>query len=158
MRFIEFEGFQIRKGQHWIIKELCVLDERNYLSPLYYLFESDFPFNELTQDEKIQVGYVTGHIHGINWNEGSTRFCASCVQRQIIESFGSDLEFYTMGEQKVALLTNLFPKLRFCHVGDERSFKTLPSLMPHITCLHRKHGEHCAVRKCYRLLQSFYVV
>ena len=156
MRFIELEGFQV--GKRWIIKELCVLDERNFLNPLYYLFESGIAFQELTKEEQLQVGYVTGHVHGINWNEGGTRFCASCVQRQIIESFGGDLEFYTMGEQKVKLLTNLFPKLRFCHFGDCTSFKSLPSLMPHITCLHRKHGEHCAVRKCYRLLSSFCIL
>ena len=149
MRFIEFEGFQLEYGKRWIIKELCVLDQEQPLKPLYYLFTSDLPFESLSQDEKFQVGFVTTNIHGISWFEGTSRFCASCVENRIIEDFGNTCEFYTMGETKVKVLSELFPRLRIHNV--DRSFKTLPNLMPHITCLHRVHGEHCAVRKCYRL-------
>ena len=152
MKFIEIEGFQ-PESTGFIIKELCVLDERNPLQPLYYIFKEEFSFDSLTQNERYQVGYVTGHIHGLSWNEVVSIFCASCVERQIIQDFGCDVEFYTMGEQKVNILSQIFPRLTIYHV--EKSFKDLPCLMPHITCLHRSHGEHCALRKCYRLMLSF---
>ena len=155
MRFIEIEGFQIDNGKKWVIKELCVLDQENILKPLYYLFTIDVPFNSLSNDEKFQVKFVAGNIHGLNWYEGTTKFCVNCVEKKIIEDFGLGVEFYTMGEQKTHFLSNLFPNIRIINVGDERTIKTLPNLMPHITCLHRHHGEHCAVRKCYRLAASY---
>ena len=153
MKFIEIEGF--KHENRFIIKELCVLDDQNPLCPLYYIFKEEFPFTQLTLDEQRQVAFVSGNLHGLTWKEGITQFCASCVERKIIEDFDNNglLEFYTMGEEKVKFLSDLFPRLRILHV--KKTFKLLPYLMPHITCLHRPHGERCALRKCYRLLLSF---
>jgi hypothetical protein len=149
MKFIEIEGFQVRKGQYHI-KELVILSSTKPLEPIYYLFKEPFPESYLSAEEEACAKYATRNLHALQWSEGKTHFCVDCITSTIQEKFDSST-YFCLGENKCAMLSQMFPQLDiqpYCYT----TFKKLPPLSRHIRCLHRDHGEHCALRKVYRLM------
>ena len=169
------QTFPLNEGEKTIIKELCVLDDKQPLDPMYYIFKPEFPFTKLSQTEQRQVAFITGQIHGLNWYEGESTFCATCIQRDIINTLGDEdddddsastiqvssiaeatkWDFHVAGQHTATHLSAVFPKLRFIDCASD--YRDLEDVGRHITCLHRAHGEHCAMRICYRLLKTFHI-
>jgi hypothetical protein len=149
MKFIEIEGFQVKK--QYYIKELVILSSTKPLEPIYYIFKAPFPESYLTIEENVCTKYVTQNLHKLQWSEGVTQFCADCISNVIQAKFTDSTTYFCLGENKCAMLAKMFPRLDiqpYCY----STFKELPPLAGHIRCLHRDHGEHCALRKTYRIL------
>ena len=151
MFFIDFEAFQIAKGGDYIIKELAIVNSHNPLEPLYYLFEAPYPWHDLTEEQKRQCSYQSRNIHHLTWQDGIQRYCCNCVQYIILNEleFATSIPFYVMGNQKYKFLEKTFPYLKF--IEYTATLESLPKLYPHIRCLSREHGDHCALKKAYRL-------
>jgi hypothetical protein len=150
MKFIEIEGYQV--AHEFFMKELIILDSQSTLEPIYYIFKPLFPESNLTAVQYPCVQYATSHIHKLHWSEGITHYCVSCITKTIVEKFGLNCTYYCMGEQKSEMLSKIFPKLDIQPYSSSITFKELPPLSKHIRCLHRDHGEHCALRKVYRMM------
>lgn len=151
MFFIDFEAFQIVKGGDFILKELAIVSIDNPLKPLYCLFRPPYTWDNLTEDQKKQCQYVTRNIHHLEWYEGVIRFCGSCIQYNIMDAFefATNSTFYAMGKQKCKFLQDMFPYLKIIEYIVR--YENLPIIPPHIKCLTREHGDHCALKKAYRL-------
>jgi hypothetical protein len=156
--FIEFEGFQHKNGS-FIFKELCVVDVDHPYDYLYYTFKNYVEWSSLCDKDKITNQYLTNNHHKLDWYEGDSRFCATCIQYFIQQRYPNWRNgiFYTMESQvegpKVKAIRSHFPDLNVVHYNSTLS--KLPLLESNISCPHRAHGEHCAYRKCIRLLKDF---
>ena len=152
--FVDFEGFQHGDGKIKI-KELCILDASKPLIPLYYLFRADKKWNQLDTAQQQTYKYQTNRIHQIEWDEGVARYCKRCIYYFIKLYFPlySTAVFYVMGEQKLEFLREQFPDLNFYQYPI--TMQELPLIAPNFGCVYREHGEHCACKKCYRLLQHY---
>ena len=152
--FIDFEAFQY-KDEAFVIKELCVLNVDRPLLPLYFMFGPVEPWHMLSTSARKQYRYQSKHIHGLEWSEGVSRYCRSCVLHHIKLAFPLCMAgiFYVMGKEKTEFLTGEFPDLNF--VEYNITFNNLPLLPSNLVCYHREHGEHCAYRKCLRLCHHY---
>lgn len=153
--FIDFEAFQHGDGP-FKIKELCIIDADRVLSPIYFIFRAPKSWNSLSAEEQRTYSYETNQLHGLQWNEGATRYCRRCTWYWIKEAFPlcRNSIFYVMGQQKMQFLQQEFPELNFCEYNV--TLQTLPSIPPNIRCLYRDHDQtHCACLKCYRLYQHY---
>jgi len=152
--FMDYEAFQHGSGKT-IIKELCIVDVDQPMIPLYFLFHNDKKWSELDSAQQKTYKYQTQYIHHLNWNVGTSRYCRECVYYYIKKSFPDYLNgiFYVMGEQKLTYLKSQFPSLNFCTYNV--TFNDLPKLAVNIGCMDHEHGEHCACKKCYRLLHHY---
>ena len=153
--FIDFEGFQHGNGRYKI-KELCIVDVDRVLSPLFFIFRAPKSWNSLTTEQQRTYSYETNHIHGLQWEEGITRYCRRCTWYWIKEAFPHCRTsiFYVMGKQKMEFLQTEFPEINFCEYNV--TLNNLPSIPPNIKCLYREHDQtHCACLKCYRLYQHY---
>ena len=117
--FIDFEGFQ--HGREDIqIKELVVLDHDQPSLPLYFLFDTSIMANNNDEYEKIwkTYNYQTSRLHHLEFTEGHTHYCASCIFHHIISNFPNCANglFYVLDHvngNKVRKLRRDFPQLRF---------------------------------------------
>jgi hypothetical protein len=152
--FIDFEAFQHGDGK-FRIKELCIMDVEQPLTPLYFLFKAERKWNSLTSGEQQTYSYQQRYLHHLCWEEGRTRYCRKCVWHHIKMQFPECRNhiFYVMGKQKLEFLKEVFPSLNFCEYNI--TFHQLPQIADNISCFYRYHGEHCACLKCYRLYTHY---
>lgn len=156
--FIEFEAF--RHGvEDYKIKELCIMEFNHHLRPLYYLFESEGAWNDLTAPQQTSYQYLTDQFHLLSWHEGGVRYCPKCIMHHIKTMFPGWQSgiFYVMETEsngpKVKYMKKAFPKLNI--VNYIATLNTLPCISPNIVCHLRDHGIHCAYLKCLRLLEHY---
>lgn len=154
---IDVEGFQHGKNGKFHIKELCILNVDEPLSPYYQVFTSTKPWSAINDDaEKFTYRYQTNKVHHLSWDEGWQTYCNNCVWREIKKTFPNwrNGMFYVLGESKLKMLKENFPKLKL--VPYNATLSTLPALGSHIRCVYREHSvEHCACLKCYKLYKHF---
>jgi hypothetical protein len=154
---LDFEAFQYQ-GQ-FTLKELCLIDVERPFAPLYYMFAPRRGWAELSSGQKRTFDFETRELHGLEWDEGFTRYCRKCVMFHIKQSFPQWASgiFYVMEAQdngpKVKFIQNEFPDLNIMNYNV--TFDNLPYLLGNITCLHREHGPHCAYLKCLRVCNHY---
>lgn len=157
--FIDFEGFQDKSGSEYIIKELAIIELHHPYDYLHWVFKPTKPWRDFTEKDKKSNAFLINHHHGIDYNEGATRFCSGCVMHQIEQKYPdcNRSVFYIMegvvNGIKVQTLKRLFPKLNV--VNYNINMKNLPVLQSNIRCPHRDHGYHCAYLKCVGLIQHY---
>ena len=154
--FIDFEAFQ-HGDEQFVIKEMCIIDYNLPLTPLYFIFKNKVRWSSLKRDRQKTYSYQTRNIHGLQWEEGQSRYCQKCIFYWIKEMFPHCEEslFYVLGDQKQRFLENEFPKLTFLNY-DNVTLNTLPHIPSNITCLYRNHdANHCACLKCFRMYHHF---
>ena len=160
--FIDFEAFQ-HGAEDFSIKELCVIDMARPMKQLYYLYLPPCSWDSLNRDQKRSYSYEYLHLHKLSWDEGYARFCAACLRRDmqnwLFPTTNRETSvFYVMGRQKADYLQRLLPDLKFVNYQEAfnvASLKELCALPSHVRCIHRVHGEHCAMLKCYRMYMHF---
>jgi hypothetical protein len=155
--FIDFEAFK-HGDEDFIIKELCILDTEQPLSPLYFLFKPTVTWDCLSRDQQRTYAYLEHNIHRLAWSEGHARYCRHCVFHYIEEAFPNvhNTTCYILGHQKVTFLRREFPELNITEYTDVNSFKDLPRAPSHLNCIYRHHSrEHCAVIKSYQLYTHY---
>lgn len=153
--FVDFEAFQ-HGTERFLIKELCIIDVDRPLTPLYFIFRSPKAWDSLNSQQQMTYRYQSQHLHHLEYSEGVSLFCKTCVARFIKLTFPNCLAgiFYVMGTQKFDYLRNKFPCFNWCEYNGV-TLNTLPTIPTNIQCFHRDHGEHCACLKCYRLYQHY---
>jgi hypothetical protein len=160
--FIDFEAFQ-HGGEDFSVKELCIVDIAKPMKALYYMYLPPCDWDALTHDQRRTYNYAYRALHRLSWDEGYTRFCTECLHRDMDRYlFGATNRessvFYVIGRQKTEFLQRILPAYKFVNYQEAfnvSSFKDLPESVFGSRCLHRAHGDRCAVLKCYRMLQHF---
>jgi hypothetical protein len=162
--FIDFEAYQ-HGNEEFHIKELCVMDSGNPLRYMMYVFLPQKTWDMVTDEEKTSYRYQHRRLHGLSWQEGYTRYCTNCLQRDILYWMSNaaatleDSVFYVLGQQKANFLRQQFPQLFILDYTSEFNIalKQLCHAPPHIICTYRNHGKrkHCAMLKCYRLYMHY---
>jgi len=156
--FIDFEAFQ-HGDESFIIKELCVLDVRQPLKPIHFVFKAPTPWSCLSSHKRHTYTYQEKNLHHLSWHEGKEkRYCSNCLERRIqheVEHQHPEPLFYVLGEQKAEFLKKEFPSLHI--VTYPHTYKDLNVReITHLVCPYRDHStEHCALLKCYRLYSHF---
>lgn len=154
--FIDFEAFQHGKEETFQLKELCIVELAQPLEPFYQLFAPPQPWKHLREPVQRTYHYQTLNVHGLFWNDGVIPYCRTCLQENVRRFFPNWINglFYVVGEQKYRFIKELFPFLRLCEffLPPNTVMDPCPKF---ITCIFRGHGEHCAVRKCYRLMNYY---
>lgn len=153
--FADFEAFQ-HGVEPYKIKELCLLSTEQPFTPLYFLFTPPHAWDELDNEQQRTYTYSTRKLHGLQWDEGKSRFCRECVVRAIESSFPMHTNdiFYVMGEQKMQALRHMFPTFNWTTYNITAA--RLPTIGDNIQCVYKPHAaQHCACLKCYRLCQHY---
>ena len=159
---MDFQGFQ-HGTEDFTIKELCILDVSKPTRPFHTLFLPPCCWYQLSREQKHTYHYQTRSLHKLGWDEGYTRFCKECLVRDmdrwLFTTSNRDLSvFYVMGAQKAEYLQRLLPDykiLNYQEAFNVRSRSDLPDAPPTARCVHRDHGDYCAVKKCYTMYWHF---
>lgn len=156
--FIAVEGFKTRGGgDEFKIKELCILDANKPLAPLYFTFKFTRQWCSLKDADKTFFHTQTRDRHQLIWDEGESRFCPSCVEFHIRQSFPAYKSqiFYMLacGLVEIDFVRMKLPMLNIM-LYDTPQY-SLPSLAHNILCPYREHGYFCAYLTCMRLYTDY---
>ena len=96
-------------------------------------------------------------LHHLHWEEGVTRYCASCISHHITHKFprwhaATFMVLETATGVKLGFLKREFPQLNIVHAYNV-TFSTLPEVVA--MCLYRDHGKHCSFIKCCQMHKHF---
>ena len=160
--FIDFEAFQ-HGDEDFNVKELCIIYVAKPNKQLYYLYLPPCLWNSLTREQQRTYQYANRDIHKLSLDEGYVRFCTECLQRDmdrfLFTTSNRELSvFFVMGRQKTKFLQRMLPDYKFINYQDAfgvRSSRHLPEAPECVRCMHRVHGKHCAVLKCFRMYMHF---
>lgn len=150
--FVDFEAFQ-HGGEDFKLKEICILDSAVPFQPIHMIFTPMTPWKSLTEEQKRTYAFQTRHVHHLEYEEGEREYCQQCVWRRLSSTIPnlSQRVFLVFGLQKYTFLKKEFPQLRWMQYTSLDAVKNLPHLPINVLCGYSRHGEHCAVLKCYRL-------
>ena len=148
--FIDFEAFWTNENE-FIIKELCIMNVNNMFYPLHYVFKPTLHWSELTKKAATTNKYLSKYFHKLNWYEGTSIFCSTCIKNNIYQNFTIENAVFYVRDQKVKLMKELFREFRIIGYSAEK-LNTIPR---NITCPFRCHGKHCAFKKCLLLCQHY---
>ena len=104
--------------------------------------------------------YQSRALHKLGWDEGTMRFCQECLLRAmdswLFKTNSRSLSvFYVMGHQKAEILQHLLPECNIVNYQEAYNLRTLPEATSTARCVHREHGDYCAVKKCYAMYWHF---
>jgi len=162
---IDFQAFQ-HGTEDYTVKEMCIIDVSKPTRPFHTLYLPPCCWYELSREQKRTYYYQTRSLHKLNWDEGYTKFCRECLQRDMERwLFGSSNPvlsvFYVMGQQKKEYLQRLLPHYNFVNYQDAfnvNSWADLPEAPPTARCPHRDHGDYCSVKKCYSMYWHYLTI
>ena len=152
--YIDFEAFQHKDGT-FQLKELCIME--NPTSYLSYIFRPEHDWNEYDEESHKTFLYQFRLLHHLHWEEGVTRYCASCISHHITHKFprwhaATFMVLDTATGAKLGFLKREFPQLNIVHAYNV-TFSTLPEVVA--MCPYRDHGKHCSFIKCCQMHKHF---
>ena len=156
---IDFQGFQ-HGSEEFVIKEMCILDVSKPTRPLHTVYLPPCCWFELSREQKRTYHYQSRALHKLGWDEGNMRFCKECLlramDRWLFNTNSRNLSvFYVMGHQKAEILQRLRPECNIVNYQEAYNLRALPEATSTARCVHREHGDYCAVKKCYAMYWHF---
>ena len=152
--FLDIKGFTKSNGS-FRPKELCIIDSDRSTTPLYFLFQSRCEWDMLKEEDRTH--YMLQNMHQLAWDEGTSRFCRTCINFHIRQSFPSYKKriVYMLSDNSpyVDFIKTHFPALNLLLYPS--SFEQLSTPACFMRCPYREHGEHCAYLICMRMYHDF---
>ena len=159
---VDFQAFQ-HGSEDFTVKELCVIDTSKPQRPMYAMYLPPCPYTELSREQRRTYDYQANRLHRLGWDEGYMHFCKECLKRAmerwLFTTNNRELSvFYAMGQQKVDFLQRLLPDCKIMNYQDAFNVarsSDMPVVPPGVHCIHREHGDYCAVKRCYSMYLHF---
>ena len=141
-------GFVVNDGSY-IIKELAAVSCDNRY--VHRVFKPPYKYSHLNKTAKETNKQLSQNKHRLIWYEGETRYCASCIEKRLLQVFGAKTLFYTVDDEtKLKTLKYNFPHMRLVQYnGSER----LPPIEGYCPVTHNPH--FCALHNCIRMVNNY---
>lgn len=155
--FADIQGFKDNSNE-FILKEIAVITTN---SSFHDVIKSPYSIEILDKGHKRDAEWLTGHYHGIKWDDGTT---SMTKLRQIIKPMLRQKIIYVKGEEKVGWMRLI--------LGDKRNriqiinlecmgccvkpheFDALTDSYKNICKRHPKH-YHCALRNVLKICKWY---
>jgi hypothetical protein len=157
MIVIELACLWGRTGE-FVVKEVSIVAYSDHghgcgsRSTFTYTFMPPYSQDELSEQVKRTNNWVTGKMHSISWNDGSTKYSKLSEVLKYAVSCHENSTIYTKGHEKAVLLTQLIgkPVLDLITLGCPKP-ETLPDpKMTRTICEFPHKFSQCTLFNCFK--------
>src|SRR6185437_11784428 len=95
---------------HLVVKELAIAPAKNHSAPQSWLFRPPCQFIDLPGHIRSQNRWITYHLHGIRWNNGTEQY--EHLMDVLKDNIQSGATVYVKGQEKANFIRTMLPSDR----------------------------------------------